>query len=450
VTMCVTFPAWTATQGSHAVLCSTRLATDLVKSNDKFTGSVTVPGRSSGWTAKNPVPGGARAIKDGGWLAYDKGKAKVYASRGNRSPDFFVYEPDVDLWGACAPWRLGTEGKMPYRSSKGCADGDGHVYASKGNNTSAFWLYDAGADVWTQKKDVPLGLSNKKLKGGSDMVWADNGGVEGPYLLKGWKNEFYRYDVHLDSWRTLTPAPIGADGKWDKGSWLAYDDANKKIYAFKARYMEFYRYSPYGDSWSAALTPMPAAGSAGSKKAKDGSCGTFINGSIYALKGGGIREFWKYTIATNSWTEKETIPTGLFKKKVKAGADIVTVGDVLYATKGNKSNEFWMYTPSAFMFDAPRPDGVEASSFIVHRPSFIVCPSPLAGGFVHLAVGGTSLSRPALIRLYDAAGRCVGVWKRLLENGSTDLDLRHLATGVYLVRIEADGFTTTQKLVVQR
>ena len=129
---------------------------------------------------------------------------------------------------------------------------------------------------------------------------------------------------------------------------------------------------------------------------------------------------------------------------------MVAVGGVLYATKGNKSNELWMYVPSASLFEVPRHDGVEASSFIVHRSSFIVSPNPLAAGFAHLSVGGTSLSRPALVRLYDVAGRCVGVWKPLLQNGAADFDVRHLAAGVYLVKVETDDFSATQKLVVQR
>jgi hypothetical protein len=126
----------------------------------------------------------------------------------------------------------------------------------------------------------------------------------------------------------------------------------------------------------------------------------------------------------------------------------------LYALKGNKTLEFWRFAPGfvAATQPAPQParEGVMASSFFVPRSSFLVSPNPLATGFVHLAVGGTTLSRPALVRLSDAAGRCVGIWKPLLQNGAADLDLRHLAAGVYLVKLEADDFSATQRLVVQK
>ncbi|OYD15378.1 hypothetical protein CH330_05835 [candidate division WOR-3 bacterium JGI_Cruoil_03_51_56] len=34
-------------------------------------------------------------------------------------------------------------------------------------------------------------------------------------------------------------------------------------------------------------------------------------------------------------------------------------------------------------------------------------------------------------------------------NGAANLDLRTLSAGVYLVRLDTDGFATTSKLVVQ-
>jgi hypothetical protein len=450
----VTFPTWTAVVGTFAVSCSTELTGDVGPDNDKKSGQVTVPGGGGGggWTAKNPMPAGAKAIKDGGWLAYDASKARIYATRGQKQPDFWAYAPVGDSWGLRAPWQPGTEGKLPQKGSVGCADGNGIIYATKGNNTTGFHKYDANANTWTQKKDVPLGLSNKKVKGGTDLAWAYKGGVGYAYLLKGYKNEFYRYNAASDSWTTLTPAPIGASQKWDKGSWLAYDDVNNKIYAFKAKYMELYRYSPESDSWSAALAPMPIVGSAGSKKAKDGSCGVWDDtdiAHIWALKGGNTREFWQYTVATNAWAEKETIPTGTLKKKVKAGADIVAVGTVLYATKGNKDNALWMYTPGAFVFDAPRQDGVLAGKTVIAQ-GMSISPNPLAGGFAVLRYG-LPKAGAAELSVYNVAGQTVMARTLVAgRSGSVDLDLRHLSNGVYLVKFASEGFVNSQKLVVQR
>jgi hypothetical protein len=402
-----------------------------------------------GWYSKSPMPTGAKAIKDGGWLAYDASKARVYASRGNKRLDFFAYAPDGDSWKALAPWLLGTEGKPPTKGSVGCADGSGIIYATKGNNKQGFYKYDATANAWVQKRDVPLGLSNKKVKGGTDVVWAYKGSTGSPYLLKGYKNEFYRYDVNVDSWKTLSPAPVGSSMRYNPGSWLAYDDVNRRIYAFKAKYHEFYSYNIDKDSWSAALTPMPRAGSAGTKKAKDGSCGTYTGGSVYALKGGNTWEFWKYSIASNSWAEKEQIPLGVNKKKVKAGADIVTAVGALYATKGNKTDELWMYVPGGFLFEAPRHDGMVAGKTVIAQ-GMSISPNPPAGGFAALRYS-LPKAGAAELSVYDVAGqRVVAQALAAGRNGIVNLDLRHLSNGVYLVKLTAEGFAATQKLVVQR
>jgi hypothetical protein len=447
------FKVWPAINvaRTYASFCSTYVAGDTKPSNNVITGSFVLASAPPGWYPKTQMPVGAKPIAAGGWLAYDASKAKIYASRGNKQSDFFAYTPQGDSWKARSPWLPGTEGKLPAVGSAGCANGNGVLYATKGNNKAGFWTYNATKDSWKQLKDVPLGLSNKKVKGGTGIAWAYKGSTGSPYLLKGYKNEFYKYNVDGDSWTTLTPAPVGLNVKWDKGSWLAYDDVNKKIYAFKAKYMEFYRYSTDGDSWSGALAPMPAAGSAGSKKAKDGSSGAFINGSIYAFKGGNTTEFWKYTVATNTWTEKDTIPKGTLKKKVKSGGSIVTAGMSLYAIKGNKTNELWMYVPGAFLFEAPQHEGVMAGAFDVGKASsFAISPNPLASSFATVRYG-VPRAGAARLSIYNVAGQTVMARTLVVgRSGNVNLDLRHLSNGVYLVKFSSEGFASSQKLVVQR
>jgi uncharacterized repeat protein (TIGR01451 family) len=405
-----------------------------------------------GWSAQAPMPllPSGKEVDAGGWLAYDSSSQSIYAAKGNKTADFYRYDPIGNVWTDLSAWPDGTEREKPSDGAAACADGNGIIYAAKGNNTRGFWKYDATKDSWYQKADVPLGASKKKVRGGTDIVWTGNSGAGCAYLLKGFENEFYRYDPDGDYWEALADAPSGANRKWDKGSWLAYDGANT-IYAHRAEHNELYAYDLTGGTWSAALAGMPLVGRSGKKeKSGDGGCGAYVDGSVYALKGGKTQEIWKYTIATNSWSEEDTMPRGASDKSVGAGADIVTAGARLYATKGNKSNELWQFLPRSFLFGELPPGGVQAGRLAAGEWRLAISPNPLAAGFVHLAIGGTSLSRPAMVRLYDVAGRCVGVWKPLLRNGAADLDVRRLAAGVYLVRVEADGFTATQKLVVQR
>ena len=417
----------------------------------------TVTSAPSGWSAVQPMPGGleGKAIKAGGWLAYDASQGMVYAPKGNKTSEFYRYDPAGDSWYALAAWPSGTEGKPPAAGSAGCADGSGIIYATKGNNKLGFYRYDATRDSWSQKADVPLGASRKRVKGGTGIVWANKGTTGSPYLLKGYKNEFYRYDVSTDAWQTLAPAPVGSNQKWDKGSWLACDDVNGKIYAFKGKYHEFYRYSPDGDSWSGALNAMPIAGSAGSKKSKDGGCGTYVNGSIYALKGGNTQEFWKYDVAGNSWTEMETLPqvasNGQKKKKVKTGAGLASAGSVLYATKGNKSLEFWRYGLPLLLDSRPAGSSLmSAAQFNSHGFSLRIAPNP----FAKATTVSYSLPRAGAVslKLYDATGSLVTAFAGGRANAGSyayRIDATKLARGVYLVKFEADGYRATKKLILE-
>jgi hypothetical protein len=466
----VTFSkTWTATPvGNYTTIAWTMLSGDVNPANDTVRGSFTVSagGGSYPWQARAPVPTSpsGKYVKDGGWLTYDSTTKLVFASKGNKTADFYAWDAAKDSWRLLAPWPLGTDAKLPSKGSVGCADGRGIVFATKGNNKSGFWKYDAATNTWTQKRDVPLGLSNKKVKGGTDITWAYKGSVGSPYLLKGYKNEFYRYDVAADSWQTLAPAPVGANLKYDKGSWLAYD-LQHTIFAHKAKYHEFYSYNTLTDSWNPTpLQGMPLLGIGGSKKSKDGGCGTYHDSAIYALKGGNTQQFWKYNVAANIWFEKETLPKGLPKpKKVKAGADITTrrlIGDrpgeaaELPALTGNKTGNFWVYiTPGGGgppMGNAPNRDGVAAEKRLLDEPFLTLAPNPLSGGFMTLrySLPGSGL---AMVRVYDVTGRTVLPAALITDrNGTAQLDLRSLNTGVYLLKVEGSGFATVRKLVVER
>jgi hypothetical protein len=447
----VAFPTWTATQaGGQTVVAFTNLTGDVDRANDTAYGGCTVLPAPPGWSVRASYPAGSRNIKEGAWLAHDAGTGRIYAPRGYKTSDFCGYNPATDSWRSLSSWPPGTEVKPPSKGAAGCASGSGAVYATKGNNTQGFWRYEASTNAWTQRANVPLGYTNKKVKGGTDIVWAYSAGVGHAYLLKGYRNEFWRYDVAGDSWHALAKAP-GLIPKWDKGSWLAYDGA-RTIYAHKAKFHEFYKYDTELDSWfPAALVAMPTPGSAGSKKSKDGGCGTYLNSAVYALKGGNTQEFWRYSVAGNAWAELETMPRGSSRKKVKAGADIVAVeaSDMLYALKGNKTLEFYRYSP-AVSGDGSGPgteaDAVRADCIWALR----VAPNPVRG---RVSVEYyLSRSGPVELKLHDVTGALVTTLRRSrLAAGrhTATFDAAGLGRGVYLLRLDWAGGSMVRKLVVE-
>jgi hypothetical protein len=137
---------------------------------------------------------------------------------------------------------------------------------------------------------------------------------------------------------------------------------------------------------------------------------------------------------------------------VKYGADIVSFGDgAFFALKGNKTLEFWRYVMPYAAGSRPSRSGIMTTAVKSRTESgFELRPNPLAGG---VATVRYNLARPGPIRfsVFDVSGR-VAEAKSLLagRSGAVSLDLRALAAGIYLVQLDADGFTDTRKLVVNR
>jgi len=436
--------------GDWVVKCSTAMTGDMHLSNNVATRGFTARSQWVEMTSM-PAPSSYRPVKDGAWLAYDAASGLIYAAKGNKSSDFYSYNVAEDEWKSLNAIQPGLEGKLPRRGACAAADGSGHIYMAKGYNTLGFWLYDIAADTWFQLPNVPFG-SRRKVRAGA-AVYVQNGDSGYVYLLKGTSCEFYRFNVATWTWETMQPAPFGWHAKWNSGSFLVFD-GDHTIYAHKARYHELWAYDVLTNEWSGArLNGMPFVGrSYRSRKSRDGGSGAWFEGSIYALKGGNTTECWTYEAGANTWTEFDGLPqmarTGK-TRKVYVGASIVNVDGTLFALKGNKTNELWRYALGYASAPQPSREGVQSAATPLGDGRITIGPSPLAGGVVHLNVGRTSSQR-ATVRLYDASGRSVAVWKPVLSNGTADLDVGRLAAGVYLVRVEAEGLSATQKLVVER
>jgi hypothetical protein len=460
----LTFPVFTVNDlGGWGVKCSTVAGGDVNAANDVLTGTFTVseaPPWPYGWSETGshvPLTPSGKAVKRGAWLALGP-EGQFYMTKGYKTGDFYKYDPIGDSFTTLPDVQPGAEGKLPEKGCRGISDGTNSIYMTKGNNTTGFWHYDIAAQAWSALSDVPLGATGKKVKGGTDLVYVpmmtDSAGYV--YMLKGYKTEFWRYDPGAGVWETRASAPIGTKEKWDKGSWLCYDGENT-IYAHKAKYLEFWKYDIPGDSWSGPLEPMPLAGlhsgKIKNKKAKDGGAGAYYaGGQIYALKGGNTTMFYMYDIDTNTWVEKEGIPdigsTGK-KKRVKVGGDFVAYGgEAFFALKGNKCQEMWRYVIPAEPMQ-PERGGVLAGKVTDLRTGMIIGPNPLVGGFANVRYS-LPKAGPASIHVFDVTGRTV-LSQALVaaRTGAVSLDMRSLSAGIYLVKVETDGFSATQKLVIQ-
>jgi len=457
----VTFaPCTLNISGKWTVRCSTYYPFDQVPVNNFGNANFTViPVWLQGWQEVQPMPAApsGRPVSDGGWLATLEEYHLIYAAKGNKTGDFYAYDPLADTWIVLTPIPEGSERSFPRKGATAIADGKEGIYAVKGNNTLGFWFYDVTLNLWRQLPDIPAGISGKKVKGGSDLVYVNENDTGYVYLLKGYGLEFYRFNTITGNWQPLPDAPTGIKGKWDRGSWLVYDNEHT-IYAHKAKYHELWAFDIVTHQWSeTALPGMPVSSTktGKNKKSKDGGSGVFYNGSIYALKGGNTCEFWKFNPGSGSWIELDTISqigSSGKKKRVKGGGDIVHFGGgIFFILKGNKTLELWRYVASQQLLDANAPvRNCPTELLTCHQPQAdINIPRCLiSDGEINIVVTNPT---PVQIKIYDSAGRIVLTsHQQITSANSIKLPVTQLSPGVYLVCIQGENKSTTQKIVIMR
>jgi len=466
----VAFAPWNAAEGHYTVRGRIFQPGDANPANDERTRDF-VASREylppSDWTEMTPMPAEPSMfyVKDGGSLGNMPAKGLIFASKGNKTRDFYSYNRLAGTWTNLLPVPEGLSFKPVKKGGRIVADSNRYVYMTKGNNTREFYRFDSDSTRWQTLESIPAGLRGRRIKGGNDLAYVPRPGGDQLYLLKGYDTEFYKYDVNTGKWTTLDPAPFSGKPKYVEGSFLVYD-GDRTIYCHQAKYVRgmnhpMFKYDVVRDSWSVdTLAGMPVLGKQGgrikSRKSKDGGCGAWFGGNLYALKGAATGQFFSYEPAKDSWTELDTMPAwGNAQKKryVKNGADIANAGNAFYALKGNKTRELWRYVVPTR--DALRPtpyarSGVMASPSSISELRFAIAPNPTAGGFTTLRY---SLPKPGPVTLtvFDVAGRSVFRQSAICNlQSSMALDLRGLSAGVYLVRLDAGGQSASRKLIVQK
>ena len=464
------------TTGWWTAVCSTHAVGDDYPANDRHDSYFNVggePPQQYGWIEVQQVPpvDRIRPVKDGSWLAADA-DGLIYCATGNKTTDFHVYTPRGN-----AGWWLRLKSIPEYEQGrsrpprKGCcgvSDGGEYIYMVKGNNTYGFWRYDVCCENWESLPGVPPGPKNKKVKYGSDMVFTQKDDTGWVYFLKGYKNEFYKYNTVVGRWDTLPYAPYGGTKpKYKAGSFMVYDNENT-IYVHQSKENDgvnhyMFSFDLRADTWNTQpLKGMPLWGKYRDrfkrKRSKGGGCGAWCDGSIWALKGGNTAMYYRYFPSSDLWVEKEPMPEygqAMKKKRVNKGGDIVySVRDGIFALKGNKTYEFWHYVrppddayeemPKVAVNPAVQAEPVSA----VTQPSLSVRPDPVAGNVakLHYSVPATG---PASVTMFDAVGRMrVSRRVELDREGQLALHLDGLSKGTYFLTVSGDGYSLKTRMVV--
>jgi hypothetical protein len=269
--------------------------------------------------------------------------------------------------------------------------------------------------------------------------------------------QLWMYDTNGTWTMGLPDMPNGPKNKTCKdGTSLAFDGF-RYLYALKGKTNEFYAYDAWGNTWI-TKDLLPNSTQTGKKKTSgDGAAFAFANGMVYAFKGNNTNEFWGWNPATDTWTELDSMSTGLKKKKVKAGGSLVAVRGKIYALKGNGTNSFYMYNANVQgFFGAPgRPNSQGDAIATGAKLGMKVMPNPFRGSSVVMY----ALPKAGMVsvRLYDVTGRLgLDVFSGRQRAGNYRLSLADpgLSAGVYFLRLRFDdgtgGQLVTAKVLVER
>lgn len=453
-------PCTLSSTGTYVVRCSTYYPYDQVSSNNRRSANfIVTPLWNNGWqeVLSMPAAPSGSPVSDGGWLVSTDEYGMIYAAKGNKTGDFYAYDPIRDSWTLLMPIPEGPARRFPKKGASAVGSGQ-VIFMAKGNGTFEFWCYETAANSWRQLPDIPQGPDGKKVKGGTDLVYVTENDTGYVYLLKGGSREFYCFNTTVADWQRMPDAPAGIKPKWSQGSWLVYDQKNT-IYAHKAKYHELWTFDLSTHQWSS--TPLPgipvsSRQTGKNKKSRDGGSAVFYNDNIYALKGGNTCEFWKFDPLTRSWSELDTMPqfgsTGK-KKRVNRGGDITHLGGgTFFALKGNKTLELWRYVENQPLQCPAVGAPVKLDRLYRSQPSHaeITLPSCLSSSELSNLLG-SQLLKNAHMEIYDPTGRKVmTAYAASTNRGAVPFPACALNPGIYILHINRKSSATTRKLVIVR
>ncbi|MDH5187054.1 MAG: hypothetical protein OEW70_08340, partial [candidate division WOR-3 bacterium] len=273
------------------------------------------------WTPLETIPKGDKATNDG--KNPKKGSAMapyedaVYALRGNNTLGFWKYIAVADTgetlgWKKMADFPTGAkrvkDGSGLVTVTKG---GNDYLFAARGAKQSDFYLYDMAEDSWIKVTSPPVGQSGKTgYKKGSCMAYDG----EYVYVLQGYYGSFFRYKVEADSWFELRQYSykifLNRDGKKKKpkdGAALVY--YNNNVYMLKGgNTNEVWMYSIAADSWSQMNENWDIPLGASNRKVKGGGGLIMFGdmskdptlGGFFVSKGANTDEFYRHELPSSA------------------------------------------------------------------------------------------------------------------------------------------------------
>lgn len=341
-----------------------------------------------------------------------------YAATGTNSnnlptADFYRYDPAADSWttlndfpGSARSFAIGTVYK-------------GKGYLGFGATQFAYlndlWRYDPVADNWTQLASCPCdGRRHPSFVAVNDAIYVGLGdGIAGDL------DDWWKYDIINDTWSQLPDLP--GPGRHHPFQFTV----NGQVYAGMGHagqtiFGDWYQLDTQTDTWT-AMNDFPGEARV---------AGTQINhaGKGYVLSGDGDNhstmptgEFWEYDAGSDSWTELTSHPG---RSRWAPGSFIVN--DELYVLGGLDRQASLLRRE---VYKIVMASTLSLPTTAIQNSTLATYPNPVKN-YLNIEYKG-KIDR---IILMDVTGQTV-----LSSDAKPGLDLEHLPSGLYFLRIEENG-----------
>ena len=177
--------------------------------NDSLTGTFVVASAPPGWYAKTADAGGTKASRTAaGWrmTRARHGSTRPAATSSRTSSAYNPVRTPGRRWRRGCP---APKASCRARARPAAPTATAHL-RDQGQQQAGVLQVRCRGQRLDQKNDVPLGPTNKKVKGGTDIVWAYKGRVGSSVPAEGVQERVLPVRRRGDSWHALPRAPIGA------------------------------------------------------------------------------------------------------------------------------------------------------------------------------------------------------------------------------------------------
>ncbi len=285
------------------------------------------------------------------------------------------------------------------------------------------WEYSQTTNSWSQK--AYMGIDRWVYAIGFAV---DNLGYIGTGSIT-YTNDIWQYDPSVNSWSHKTSLP----GAFIRNA--AAFSINGKGYVgtggFSSLSNDFWQYDPASDTWTQKAT----FGGAPRHLAVGFSIGSkgYIGTGDTSFSSSYTNDFWEYDSNLNSWTRKAD-----FAGRERGNAVAFSIGNKGYIGTASYpyTNDFWEYTP----------DSVTGINELVSTAlTFQLYPNP-ASKILTINERSSCYSK-ILINILDINGKEIISKSLDKKEGSFEIDVSSLSTGIYFLELNASKARGVQRFM---